>query len=302
MESLASANSSGSNKNTNNAAATNTTSSNNITTNTYKDLWTFDLNDTGDIQHKLRVVRVNNRDDNIAITRFNFVPQLGKYWPSGSQYFLPIEHWPKLKIAFESLIPVANALYRENAIYREFLGCNRLGDDEGRGAAAVRGPDCGGAASGHTCSSSVGNNTDSASTPSPRTTILSQNSFQSLAAKLGTDRVAGFISRSATTPKIPFVARDIAIKRPRGRPPKSLEQRAEEERARKAGEQTSPSSPNLKPIPIPLECSASATAGASVSVDGCSKSKRSRSSAMCDRDANECDDTDDDDCTCLDDA
>ncbi|KAF0139415.1 MAG: hypothetical protein FD143_3568, partial [Ignavibacteria bacterium] len=33
---------------TNNAAATNTT------TNTYKDLWTFDLNDTGDIQHKLR--------------------------------------------------------------------------------------------------------------------------------------------------------------------------------------------------------------------------------------------------------
>ena len=36
---------------TNNAAATNTT------TNTYKDLWTFDLNDTGDIQHKLRVVR-----------------------------------------------------------------------------------------------------------------------------------------------------------------------------------------------------------------------------------------------------
>ena len=279
---------------TNNAAATNTT------TNTYKDLWTFDLNDTGDIQHKLRVVRVNNRYDNIAITRYNFVPQLGKYWPSGSQYFLPIEHWPKLKIAFESLIPVANALYRENAIYTEFLGRNRLGDDEGRGAAAVRGPDCGGAASGHTCSSSVGNNTDSASTPSPRTTILSQNSFQSLAAKLGTDRVAGFLSRSATTPKIPFVANDIGIKRPRGRPPKSLEQRAAEERARKAGEQTSPSSPNLKPIPIPLESCASA--GASVSVDGCSKSKRSRSSAMCDRDANECDDTADEDCTCLDDA
>ena len=147
---------------TNNASATNTASSNNINTNTYKDLWSFDLNDSGDIQHKLRVVRVNNRDDNIAITRFNFVPQLGKYWPSGSQYFLPIEHWPKLKIAFESLIPVANALYRENAIYTEFLGRYKLGDDEGRGAAALRGPDCGGAASGHTCSSSVSNNTDSA--------------------------------------------------------------------------------------------------------------------------------------------
>ncbi|KAF0143172.1 MAG: hypothetical protein FD143_3455, partial [Ignavibacteria bacterium] len=134
---------------------------------------------------------------------------------------------------------------------------------------------------------------------SPHQNLVSKQ-FPKSRPKLGTDRVAGFRSRSATTPKIPFVANDTGVKRPRGRPPKSLEQRAEEERARKAGEQTSPSSPNLKPIPIPLECSASA--GASVSVDGCSKSKRSRSSAMCDRDANECDDTDDDDCTCLDDA
>ena len=106
---------------------TSTTSNTSFVPNTYKDLWSFDLNDTGDVQHKVRIVRINNRSDNIAITRFNFVPQLSRYWPTGYQYFIPIEHWPKLQLAIDSLAPVANALYAE------YLASNGLPAAEGAG-------------------------------------------------------------------------------------------------------------------------------------------------------------------------
>ena len=95
--------------------------------NTYKDLWAFDLNNIGEVQHKLRIVRINGSSDNIAISRFNFIPKINRFWPAGTNYFLPIQFWPRLKLAIQSITPVADEFYNDYI-------CNSVGVGEGPGA------------------------------------------------------------------------------------------------------------------------------------------------------------------------
>ena len=213
----------------------------------FNDLYKINLTSTGNIQHRLRIVRVNNQQDFFAISKFAYNQDKKTYLPTRYQYFIPLDLWPALHLAFNLITPVADQLYRQNFKEKSIAhaaeagrrgalcGPNRGGDQAGLGGGPIQSllPRF---SEFDSCSSNAPTTATTTIIPSlvPHTTT---SISQSCSADAGTSLISS-ISKALNLQFPPMLPLDpnaqrgsaTILKRPRGRPPKSNTQRAEETR------------------------------------------------------------------------
>ena len=68
----------------------------------FEDLWTFNFSAENCIQHKIRVVKVNNQPY-IAFSKYFFNPNSQSFQPSKKHYFIPESRWGELQSGLAAL-------------------------------------------------------------------------------------------------------------------------------------------------------------------------------------------------------